>query len=298
MTVRTYATPIAFKVALEARVAAEAKRRVLPINRVRQLLVTERLLVRLMTHFGERVIAKGGLALELRLDRARTTKDLDLRLTGDVNQLLDQVRRACAIATSDLLEFTVRPADDHPNIEGDGVVYEGFRFVAQAQLAGKPYGGPFGVDIAVGDALTEPPDLIAGSSLLSFIGIPAPTLRLYPRVAHVAEKLHAYTLPRERPNSRVKDLPDLALLAGSGPFDGSSLRAAIEATFNFRRSHRPPPSLPPPPNEWAQRYAVLARDDGLSWATLEQVYAAARALLDPVLAGQAGEWDPKTGRWL
>jgi hypothetical protein len=44
VTVRTYATPAAYKTALEARVAAEAKRRALPINRVRQLLVTERLL--------------------------------------------------------------------------------------------------------------------------------------------------------------------------------------------------------------------------------------------------------------
>jgi hypothetical protein len=113
----------------------------------------------------------------------------------------------------------------------------------------------------------------------------------------VAEKLHAYTLPRERPNSRVKDLPDLALLAGSGPFVGSRLRAAIEATFNFRGSHTAPASLPPPPSQWTQRYEVLARDDDLPWATLEEVYAAARAFLDPVLADRAGEWDAKTGRW-
>jgi hypothetical protein len=270
---------------------------VLPINRVRQLFVTERLLVRLMSHFGERVVAKGGLVLELRLDRARTTKDLDLRLTGDVRGLLDQLSRACALDAGDFLEFTAGPADAHPTIVGDGVVYGGARFVAQAQLAGRPYGAGFGVDIGVGDVLTEPPDLIAGSSLLSFIGIPEPTLRLYPRVAHVAEKLHAYTLPRERPNSRLKDLPDLALLAGSGPFDGSRLRAAIEATFSFRASHEPPPSLPPPPNAWAQRYAVLASDDGLPWATLDDVYAAARAFLDPVLDGQAEHWNPGTGRW-
>jgi len=150
VTVRTYATPAAYKTALEARVAAEAKRRGLPINRVRQLFVTERLLVRIMAHFGERVVAKGGLVLELRLNRARTTKDLDLRLTGDAKELLAQVRAACAIATGDLLEYTVEPDDDHPTIEGDGIVYEGFRFVARAMLAGRPYGGAFGVDIGVG----------------------------------------------------------------------------------------------------------------------------------------------------
>ncbi len=297
MTVRTYATPAAYKTALEARVAAEAKRRGLPINRVRQLFVTERLLVRIMDHFGERVVAKGGLVLELRLNRARTTKDLDLRLTGDAKELLAQVRAACAIATGDLLEYTVEPDDDHPTMEGDGIVYEGFRFVARAMLAGRPYGGAFGVDIGVGDVLTEPPDLIEGSSLLSFVGVATPTLRLYPRSAHVAEKLHAYTLPRERPNSRVKDLPDLALLAGSGPFDGPRLRAAIEATFVFRKTHDLPPSLPAPPAAWTERYAVMARDDGLPWTTLEQVYAAARALVDPLLAGHTGQWDHVAGRW-
>jgi hypothetical protein len=296
LTARTYKTPGAYKIALEARVAAEAKRRVLPINRVRQLLVTERLLVRLMTHFGERVVAKGGLVLELRLDRARTTKDLDLRLTGDVNHLLDQVRKACAVSTADLLEFTVAPAD-HATIAGDGVVYEGSRFVAQAQLAGRAYGGAFSVDIAVGDVLTEPPDLVEGSTLLSFVGVPAPALRLYPRVTHVAEKLHAYTLPRERPNSRLKDLPDLALLAGSGPFEGSRLRAAIEATFNFRRTHTPPSALPPPPTDWTQRYATLARDDELPWGTLDEVFAAARAFVDPVLTRHEGTWDASAGRW-
>jgi hypothetical protein len=113
VTVRTYATPAAYKTALETRVAAEAKRRALPINRVRQLLVTERLLVRILAHFGERVVAKGGLVLELRLNRARTTKDPDLRLTGDAKQLLAQVRAACAIATGDLLEYTVEPDADH-----------------------------------------------------------------------------------------------------------------------------------------------------------------------------------------
>jgi hypothetical protein len=113
----------------------------------------------------------------------------------------------------------------------------------------------------------------------------------------VAEKLHAYTLPRDRPNSRVKDLPDLALLAGSGPFEATGLRAAIEATFSFRKTHAPPAALPAPPDSWAERYATLARDDDLPWRTLAEVHAAARALLDPLLAGGVGTWDPEERRW-
>jgi hypothetical protein len=59
-------------------------------------------------------------------------------------------------------------------------------------------------------------------------GIAPPTLRLYPIETHIAEKLHAYTMPRARPNSRVKDLPDLALLGTAQPIEAKRLRAALE----------------------------------------------------------------------
>ena len=39
------------------------------------------------------------------------------------------------------------------------------------------------------------------------------------REQQFAEKLHAYTLPRNSANSRVKDLVDMALLIGSGGLD-------------------------------------------------------------------------------
>lgn len=49
--------------------------------------------------------------------------------------------------------------------------------------------------------------------LLAFAGIAPPTLRLYPIETHTAEKLHAYTMPRRRPNSRVKALVDVTKAA-------------------------------------------------------------------------------------
>jgi hypothetical protein len=45
----------------------------------------------------------------------------------------------------------------------------------------------------------------------------------------IAEKLHAYTLPRARPNSRLKDLSDLALLASVQSLDAKRVRAALLA---------------------------------------------------------------------
>jgi hypothetical protein len=67
-------------------------------------------------------------------------------------------------------------------------------------------------------------------------------LRLYPIETHIAEKLHAYTMPRTRPNTRVKDLPDMALLATAEPLEAARLRAALERTFAFRATHPLPSS--------------------------------------------------------
>jgi len=88
---------------------------------------------------------------------------------------------------------------------------------------------------------------VVAEDVLAFAGIAPPTLRLYPIETRIAEKLHAYTMPRARPNTRVKDLPDLALLASPQELDAKRLRAALEQTFSFRKTHPLPDSLPAPP---------------------------------------------------
>ena len=123
-------------------------------------------------------------------------------------------------------------------------------------------------------------------------------MRIYPIETHVAEKLHAYTMPRERPNSRVKDLPDIALLASTRALDAGRLRAAIEQTFTFRKTHAPPHSMPPPMEAWRVPYGAMARDDQLPWATLEEVTMAAQAFLYPVLSGTLdATWIPAHWVW-
>jgi len=71
----------------------------------------------------------------------------------------------------------------------------------------------FGVDVAFGDPILGEPEVVVAEDVLAFAGIAPPTLRLYPIESHIAEKLHAYSMPRNYPNSRVKDFPDIALLA-------------------------------------------------------------------------------------
>ncbi len=261
MPPQSYASPEAFRQALERRVRTAAGAP--GMARLRQVLVFDRFLARVFEHFGERAIVKGGVVLELRLERARTTRDVDIRLTGPSDKLAAELESAGRIDLGDFLSFVVEPDRHHPTIEGDGMVYDGLRFRVQAMLAGKVYAGAFGLDIGFGDVLTEPPETVDGKDFFAFAGVPRARHRIYPRVVHIAEKLHAYTLPRPRENSRVKDLPDLALLAQIGPVEPAALRKALDATFAFRASHPLPTSFPPPPASWAARYATIARDDGL-----------------------------------
>ena len=297
MTVRTYESPEAFKQALEQRLRS-ASAKGTELARERQLLVFGRFLARIVVALGDAATLKGGLALELRLERARATKDVDLRLTGSPDGVLARLQEAGRRDTGDFMAFEVEPDDDHPEIRNDGMPYDGLRFRAECRLAGKLYGQRFGVDVAFSDPMLGDPEVAVAEDVLGFAGIAPPTLRVYPVETHLAEKLHAYTMPRPRPNSRVKDLPDLALLATAGPVDARRLRAALEQTFGFRRTHALPLALPEPPQTWAAPYATMARDEQLAWQTLAEVAAAARAFLDPVLAAEiAARWSPDEWRW-
>lgn len=149
--------------------------------------------------------------------------------------------------------------------------YDGRRFRAQCKLAGKLYGQPFGVDVAVGDPIAGESEPVVTEDVLGFAGIAPPTVRVYPVETHIAEKLHAYTMPRSRPNSRVKDLPDIALLSTAKPIDARRLRAALEQTFAFRATHVLPQAVPEPPSTWTTPYVAMAREDQLPWQTLSDV---------------------------
>lgn len=297
MTVRQYATALAFKQALEHRLKASSTTGT-DFARRRQLLVFDRFLARVAQAAGDGVTLKGGLALELRLTRARTTKDVDLRMMGSSSAVQARLQEAGRLDLGDHMAFEVRPDDEHPEMLNDGMRYEGYRYRAECRLAGKLYGRPFGVDVAFGDPLIGEPDVVVADDILGFAGIAPPTLRLYPVVSHIAEKLHALTMPRPRPNSRVRDLPDIALLATTGSIEGKLLRRAIDTTFEFRSTHAVPAAIPIPPQSWEAPYAVMAATDELPWTTLGEVTGAVSSFLDPFLRGEALLcWQPSEWSW-
>ena len=254
MANKRFESPLAFKQSLEQRLRDRAATNETDLNRLRQLLIYERFLARVFEIFGEDAVLKGGIVLELRLARARATKDVDLGLRGSSQTVLKRLQEAGQLDLGDFLTFEITKDTKQPNIEAEGLIYEGFRFRAQAFLAGQVYGSRYGVDVAMAEPMFEPAELLEGSSSLAFAEISAPKLRVYSIQGHLAEKLHAYTLPRPRPNSRVKDLPDIALLSTLRELRSGELLKALKWTLDHRRTHELPFLLPRPPVDWAPIY--------------------------------------------
>ena len=299
MSGRTYSSPVGFKAALEDRLRRGSAGGI-DIQRRRQLVVFTRLLARINAAFGDATVLKGGFALEIRLERARTTRDIDLVLLGSDAKLLERLQAAGQRDLKDFMTFELQPDKDNPEITGDGVLYGGKRFRAECKLAGKVYGARFGLDVILGGKMLGSPSPIATEAFLDFAGIPAPVVQVLPVETHLAEKLHAYTLPRSTENARVRDLPDMALLGTvkNTPLIPGRLREAFGLTFGARATHAVPTALPVPPPTWAEQYKKLAEDHDLSWRSLADVTEAARAFVDPLLSNrELTTWDPVAWVW-
>ena len=81
--VRQYKSAGAFRVALEARLAAHARAEKTDLQRLRRQVAFDRFLARLFSKGPTAAypwVLKGGYAMELRIRTARTTKDIDLTL--------------------------------------------------------------------------------------------------------------------------------------------------------------------------------------------------------------------------
>lgn len=297
---RSFANPRAFKDALESRIKKRAQADGVAVNRLRQIVIFERLLARIYEAVGNAIVVKGGFVLELRLARSRTTKDIDLRVEGGLDDLIAKIIEASRKVGADYLRFDFSDERDFQEMLGDQVVYGGRRLQARARLGGVPYGDPFFLDMSVADRIVLPPDRVEGTDLMEFANIERLEHIVYPEEAHIAEKLHAYAMPRSGAvNSRTKDLVDIGLLARHARFDASDLTRSIEATFEFRGTNPLPPYLPDPPPEWTVRYGKLRDRDGLIWPDIEALFELCREFLNPVLGKNVdgAVWDPEKAQW-
>lgn len=263
-----YATAAALRAALEIRLNTTAAEQALDLQRLRRQVAFDRFLCRLFRHADSPWLLKGGYAMELRIRSARTTRDIDLgllKMPGGAKEW-DALagRNLLADAASLDLEDGFAFVIGEPGLDLDAAPYGGSRFPVDARMAGRRFIS-FHLDVSAGDVLREPFELLEGRDWMGFAGIAPSKVPAISREEQFAEKLHAYSLPREgRPNSRVKDLVDLLLLIESGTLDVDRVGQCIEATFRRRDTHPVPSPLEPPPQAWAGPFADLASKCGLS----------------------------------
>jgi hypothetical protein len=204
--------------------------------------------------------------------RARATRDIDIVLRGDPDQLAEQ------------LDAAMREP------------YKGFSF-RRGEIGELPFRSSVKkvkVQISfVGRILSSPQLEIAplDTGHEEFVAIPATKLDAVgldgPAVVlvlagrwQIAQKLHAVTeQPADgRENPRFRDLIDLQLLEALDP-DPAAVRDACERVFAARAQQPWPPALVVPPS-WAAGYAALAAELDFDITDVEQAASAVRAYVE------------------
>jgi len=172
------------------------------------------------------------------------------------------------------------------------------RLPVTARVAGAVF-AQFSLDLSSSDVIVGDADELVGSDLLVFAGIAPIRFPVYPLPQQLAEKLHAYTLPRTVENTRVKDLVDLVSIAKSDRVSGDQLLASLRATFAVRATHDCPAALPAPPTSWGMAFRELSSATGMPVSTVQEGYEIAGRFWNPVLAGGVGgqSWDPGAQSW-
>jgi hypothetical protein len=257
-------------------------------NRLRRQVSFDRLLARLFREDPAPWVLKGGYALELRFKAARSTVDIDLTLQRvvaagvDTNQVVrEMLQTAANISLGDLFEYKIGP----PVMDLTAAPYGGARYPVEARMDERIF-ARFHLDAGIGDVVMQPLEAIVCRDWLGFAGIEASRVRMIAREQQLAEKIHAYTLPRNAANSRVKDLVDMALLIGSGGLDRQRILDALRLTFERRGTHDLPTGLVPPPADWQIPFQALAGECGLP-ADAAAAFAQVQEYIEEVLARRA-----------
>jgi hypothetical protein len=257
-----YATPAALRAALDARLANQSRESGIDLNRLRRRVVFERLLARLSRAQHGTWVLKGGMALEIRwANRARATRDLDLAAAVEPStaEALELCLHGALAADSDGDWFRFAYDALRP-LTADEAGRPGWRIPIEATLAGRLFARVH-MDVVLRMEEISGTEFLPLANVLSFAGIPSTEVEVIDRRQHFAEKLHALTrVYPDRPNSRVRDLPDLLMLIDDGLVPDRNLHEVAERLFATRATHGMPTSIPDPPAEWEARYRELATD--------------------------------------
>ena len=287
---KAYSTARAFRTALEERLKWTSQTDEIDVNRLRRQVSFDRLLARLFREESAPWVLKGGYALELRFKAARSTVDIDLTVmqmaatiteSDETNQTVREMLQGAAdFPLGDWFGYTIGP----PAMDLTAAPYGGARYPVEARMDARTF-ARFHLDAGIGDVVMQPLETIECQDWLGFAGIARSRARMISREQQIAEKIHAYTLPRNTSNSRVKDLVDLALLIGAGGLDKHRVFDALRLTFGRRGTHPLPALLAEPPENWQIPFQTLAEECRLP-ADIVAVFSAVRGFFNEVLASR------------
>ena len=191
-----------FRKQLEAQVKLLAEKSGEDPHRFRLKLAFDRILARLPPSF----LLKGGYSMELRVRNARATRDMDLTYLGRFNGMKepigDLIRRELQILTQADLDDYFKFQIGLPGADIENAPYGGARYPVTTIIAQRPFVN-FHLDVAC-DCLVGTIETIRGEDWLGYFEISPPTISMISAEQQFAEKLHSYTLPRDRTNTRSK----------------------------------------------------------------------------------------------
>lgn len=269
---KSFESAQSFRISLQKRLTNIANEKGYDIQELMKKVAFDRFLSRLFSSEESPWFLKGGYALELHFDNSRTTKDIDLVLRN--NNIIK--KNDSTIEGIDLIKeilnnhvhkerndfFTFILTGEEKSL--DNTPYGGKRYSIEARIAGKRYVS-FHIDVSVNDISKRPYfETINGKDWIGFAGIPPVKCNILAAEEIFAEKFHAYTLPRDKENTRVRDIMDMYLLIDSNRMEPSRLIECLNNVFRRRKTHEIPEKFQQPPISWEVRYNEIAKDAGIN----------------------------------
>ena len=263
----------------------------------------ERFLARLgASAYGEHFVLKGGLLLLARhVTPFRPTVDIDMlgiSISNNPERLSAAIRAIAEIELNDGVQFETDSIAFQTIKEGAD--YEGLRFVFSAHLG--TIKSQMRLDVGFGDKI--PLAFMKGVLPTMLPDFSAPELLLYPLESVIAEKFQAIVY-LGLATSRMKDFYDIIFLAKNNSFTLGKLKAAIEATFNSRKTDINSRFF-----VYGQEYifekeelwkSFLRKIESEERENFSQTIGAMKAFLEPAIKAEENEghliWNPETWQW-
>lgn len=283
-----YESAAALRQALETRLGNRSRETGVDLERLRRRAAFERLLVRLEVGAPRRWVVKGGMALEIRLgDRARSTRDLDLVLRdADVDgAAVRELLIDCLSVAPEEDGFDFRVGEPAAiTIEEGG--RPGWRFSVETRMAGRKF-ATVRLDVVARDDEVSKTTRVELPGVLDFAGLERHEVEVVDPSQHFAEKAHAFTRTYgDRPNTRVRDLPDMVLLIDEGLEPTTELFSIVSAVFEVRGGQAMPDELPDPPAFWHEQYPAFAAELDVSARTFDEAMTAVRTFWQALLRNE------------